>query len=634
MDSPRDILQRYWGYPDFRGVQRPIIDRILAGKDTLGLMPTGGGKSLTYQVPGLILEGTCIVITPLIALMNDQVRGLKNHSIPAAALHSGLTGAEQRLVLDNMVLGAYCFVYIAPERLRSPLFLDKLSRTKVSLIAVDEAHCISQWGYDFRPDYLHIVDIRDRLPSVPLLALTATAPPRVLDDIQRLLRFPIGENVIRMSFARKNLSYVVRKTVNKNEELIHILHSVDGAAVVYTRSRRKTAEIAAMLKEKKISATFFHAGLSGTDKAIRQDAWQEDAVRVMVATNAFGMGIDKPDVRVVVHMDVPDSIEEYFQEAGRAGRDGKRAYAVLLHDRYDIRQLHSRITSSFPEREYIRKVYDDLSSFFQIAEGAAIGRTFDFPIEQFCRVFRHNISTLTAALNLLSRAGYIDFTLYDDHASRIIFLVTREELYHIDLDPKDESILNALMRSYGNLFIEYENFEETRLSEKCGLSPDEIYERLKGMTRRRIVNYVPRKNTPKITYTTHRLDRDEVRIMPDIYENRLNLYKEKVEAMVNYFANDNTCRSQYLLRYLGEESQPCGYCDVCVEREKNEIEDDNRSQTEQTKREILNRLNQNHTLSLSALYSEGWKRENIVKAAQELMSEEIIKYDGGNIVLT
>lgn len=564
MTDFREILRSYWGYPDFRGIQRDIIESIAAGRDTLGLMPTGGGKSITFQVPTLAAEGMCLVVTPLIALMKDQVENLRRRDIRAAAVYSGQTKTEILNTLDNAVFGAYKFLYISPERLATQLFMNKVQRMKVCLITVDEAHCISQWGYDFRPHYLRIAEIRQFLPDVPVLALTATATTEVVNDIQEKLGFA-QPNVFKMSFARDNLHYFVRPTGNKEEEMLHILKSVKGSAIVYTRNRRKTREIAQFLKASGIEALYFHAGLTSLDKDVRQRAWQTDEVRVMVATNAFGMGIDKPDVRLVIHMDVPDSIEAYFQEAGRGGRDGQTAYAVLLTDRGDAQRLQSRVPQTFPDRDYIRKVYADLASFYQIAEGEAEGRTFDFNIDRFCRTFHHYPTVAVSALQLLTRAGYIHFSLEDENSSRVMFLVRRDELYDIDyLSPDEEELLNALMRQNGGFFVDYVAIEEDRLADTCNTTPAKVYDTLCALTRKRIVNYVPHKDVAQITYTTRRIDTQYIEISRDIYEVRKQNYVRRIQAMVGYITEQSECRSRYLLRYFDDEGTDCGHCDVCL----------------------------------------------------------------------
>ena len=504
MTDYRKILKQYWGYDNFRGIQEDIIRSIGEGRDTLGLMPTGGGKSITFQVPALAQEGLCLVITPLIALMKDQVRNLRERGIKATAIYSGMTREEIVIALENCIFGNYKFLYVSPERLDTEIFQIKLRSMHVSLITVDESHCISQWGYDFRPAYLKIADIRQLLPGVPVIALTATATPEVVSDIQQRLQFR-QENVFRMSFERKNLAYVVRHTEDKESELLHILQHVDGSGIVYTRNRKKTKEISLFLNRNHITATFYHAGLNDETKDSRQKAWLKGEFRVMVATNAFGMGIDKPDVRVVIHADVPDSPEAYFQEAGRAGRDGMKAYAVLLFCARDKITLKQRVSDTFPEKSYIRKIYEDINFYYQMAMGDGRGCTFAFNIDEFCRNFKHFPVQTDSALKILTRAGYLEYTDEQDNASRIMFTITKEELYRIREQSEDtEKLLRILLRSYTGLFTDYAYISEDNLSTRSGLSKQQIYETLLSLSRQHILHYIPAKKTPYIIYTRER----------------------------------------------------------------------------------------------------------------------------------
>lgn len=559
------ILRQYWGHSAFRGIQRDIIESIGSGHDTLGLMPTGGGKSITFQVPALAAEGVCIVITPLIALMKDQVYNLRRRGILAAAIYSGMTRHEILRTLENCILGSTKVLYVSPERIASELFKTKLRHMKVSFITVDEAHCISQWGYDFRPSYLHIADIRQIKPEAPLLALTATATRQVADDIQEKLKFKDG-NMFRMSFERKNLAYIVRHATDKRGEMLHILRSVRGSAIVYVRSRKRASEISGWLEENGVEATFYHAGLEHSVKDERQKLWHDDVKRVMVATNAFGMGIDKPDVRVVIHFDCPSSLEAYFQEAGRAGRDGMKSYAVMLYNGSDDTKLQKRIADEFPEKEYIRGVYDHLAGFFQIAVNNGCGHTFMFDIRKFCRTYRLFPVQTDAALKILERAGYIEYNTDPNSDPRIVFLISRDHLYMLnELSPLEDRLITTLLRNYGSLFIDYTYIDEDMIAAQAGLTSQQIYLLLKGLTQKRILHFVPRSKTPFITYTRDRVDGEDLIITRDVYEDRKEQFAKRINTVIGYATNDNVCRSRQLLRYFDEpRSTDCGQCDVCL----------------------------------------------------------------------
>ncbi len=560
-----DILHQYWGYPDFRGIQKDIIESIGAGKDTLGLMPTGGGKSITFQVPALAREGICIVITPLIALMKDQVDHLRHQGIPAAAIYSGMHRDAIVATLENCIFGRTKLLYISPERIGSDIFQIKLRHMKVSFITVDEAHCISQWGYDFRPSYLLIADIRKLVPHVPVLALTATATPEVVDDIQDRLGFK-EKNVFRMSFERKNLAYVVRQTEDKDAEMIHILQSIPQTAIVYCRSRKRTKDVAQMLTRQGISATWYHAGLEPAIKDQRQNDWQNDRIRVIVATNAFGMGIDKPDVRVVIHIDCPSSLEAYFQEAGRAGRDGKKSYAVLLYNGNDNRVLQKRIEDTFPPKEYIQTVYEHLAYFYQIGVGSGDGCTFEFPIDKFCTTFKHFPIRASAALTILQRAGYIDYEQNPDTKARVRFLLNRDDLYRLDaLSDKENEVVTALLRNYGGLFSDYGYVDESYIAQEAGLDRNQTYMILVNLSKKRIINFIPRKNTPLVRYRSDRIDGADVILDRSVYEDRKEQFVKRIRSVIDYAQNGRICRSRQLLLYFGEKkSADCGQCDVCL----------------------------------------------------------------------
>ena len=565
MNKYQEILKQYWGYDSFRDLQEEIITSIGEGKDTLGLMPTGGGKSITFQVPALAQEGICIVITPLIALMKDQVQNLRKRGIKALAVYSGMTRQEILTALENCIFGDYKFLYISPERLDTDIFRTKLRSMKVSMITVDESHCISQWGYDFRPAYLKIAEIRALLPGIPVLALTATATPEVVKDIQARLDFR-EENVFRMSFERKNLAYMVRQTDNKTQELLHILRKVPGSAIIYVRNRRRTKEITELLVNEDITADFYHAGLDNAVKDLRQKRWQSGEVRVMVATNAFGMGIDKPDVRIVLHLDLPDSLEAYFQEAGRAGRDGEKAYAVILYTKTDRTTLHRRVVDTFPDKEYILNVYEHLQYYYQMAMGDGFQCVREFNLEEFCRKFKYFPVPVDSALKILTQAGYLEYTDEQDNASRILFTIRRDELYKLrEMGTEAEALIQMILRSYTGVFTDYAYISEATLSVRTGLTREQIYNILVTLTKRRIVDYIPHKKTPYIIYTRERLDLRFLHIPPIVYEERKARYEARIKAMEEYVTTENVCRSRMLLHYFGEKNEHnCGQCDVCL----------------------------------------------------------------------
>ena len=623
-----EILKQHWGYDNFRGIQEEIIQSIGQGKDTLGLMPTGGGKSITFQVPALAKEGLCIVITPLIALMKDQVRNLKERGIKAVAVYSGMTREEILVALENCIFGDYKFLYVSPERLDTEIFQTKLRRMNICMITVDEAHCISQWGYDFRPAYLKIAEIRQMLPEVPILALTATATPEVVNDIRLKLGFREGGQTFRMSFERKNLAYIVRHTEDKQKELIHILQKIQASAIVYTRNRKRTREITELLTANNISATFYHAGLSNEAKDQRQKSWLTGESRVMVATNAFGMGIDKPDVRIVIHIDMPDSPEAYFQEAGRAGRDGQKAYAVLLYAKSDKVNLNKRISDTFPDKEYIRKVYEDINFFFQMAMGDGAGCTFAFNIDEFCRNFKHFPVQADSALKILTRAGYLDYTDEQDNASRLIFTLRRDELYKLQEYEADiEKLIHVILRSYTGLFTDYAFINEESLSIRTGLSRQRVYEILVMLTQRRILHYIPRKNTPYIIYSQKRIEKERLIISPEIYERRKESYASRIKAMIDYATAEEKCRSRMLLHYFGEKNEHhCGQCDVCLKKHESGIK---LGEFQELKERILEVLKEGPLSSVELCEKLKVSATQISPIVSFLISEEIIYLRNG-----
>ena len=628
----KEILKQYWNYDNFRGIQEEIIESIGKGHDTLGLMPTGGDKSITFQVPALAQPGLCLVITPLIALMKDQVRNLRDRGIKALAVYSGMTREEIVVALENCIFGDYKFLYISPERLDTDIFRAKLRNMKINMITVDESHCISQWGYDFRPAYLKISEIRELLPTVPVLALTATATPEVVKDIQTKLGFREDSRIFRMSFERKNLAYIVRNTESKQEELLHILNSVSGSAIVYTRNRKRTREVAELLVNNEITATFYHAGLNNDVKDQRQRSWLSGESRVMVATNAFGMGIDKPDVRLVIHVDLPDSPEAYFQEAGRAGRDGQKAYAVLLYAKSDKATLSKRITDTFPDKEYIRKVYEDVNYYFQMAMGDGLGCTFAFNLDEFCRNFKHFPVQADSALKILTRAGYLEYTDEQDNASRILFTIHRDELYKLrETDPETEKLINVILRSYTGLFTDYAYINEDSLAIRSGLTRQRIYEILLMLTRRHILHYIPRKKTPYIIYTRERQEAGRLAITRDIYEERKESYITRIKAMTEYATAEDKCRSRMLLRYFGEKNEHnCGLCDVCLSKHHSGMK---LGEFQEMENQIREQLETSPLSAATLLNRINGEREKAERVLSYLLSEEIIQSNDGILSL-
>ena len=628
MNKYQEILKQYWGYDSFRDLQEEIITSIGEGKDTLGLMPTGGGKSITFQVPALAQEGICIVITPLIALMKDQVQNLRKREIKALAIYSGMTRQEILTALENCIFGNYKFLYISPERLDTEIFRTKLRSMKVSMITVDESHCISQWGYDFRPAYLKIAEIRELLPEVPVLALTATATPEVVTDIQARLKFREG-NVFRMSFERKNLAYIVRKTDNKTKELLYILQRISGSAIIYVRNRRRTKEITELLMNEGITTDFYHAGLDNAVKDLRQKRWQSGEVRVMVATNAFGMGIDKPDVRIVLHLDLPDSPEAYFQEAGRAGRDGEKAYGVILYSKSDKTTLHKRVVDTFPDKEYILNVYEHLQYYYQMAMGDGFQCIREFNLEEFCRKFKYFPVPVDSALKILTQAGYLEYTDEQDNSSRILFTIRRDELYKLrEMGKEAEALIQSILRSYTGVFTDYAYISEESLAVRTGLTRQQIYNILVTLTKRRIVDYIPRKKTPYIIYTRERLELRFLHIPPSVYEERKARYEARIKAMEEYVTTENICRSRMLLRYFGEKNEHnCGQCDVCLSKRAT----DNLSEKsyEEVKRQILNLLSHSPLTPAETADQIKAEKEDIGQVIRYLLDEGELKMQDG-----
>ena len=616
-----NILKQYWGYNDFRSIQLDIIKSIGEGRDTLGLMPTGGGKSITFQVPALAQEGTCIVITPLIALMKDQVQNLRKKGIKAAAIYTGQSRNEIIKTLENCIFGGVKLLYISPERLSSPIFQTKLRHIKVSFITVDEAHCISQWGYDFRPAYLKISEIR-KLKPAPVLALTATATAKVIDDIQTQLAFE-QKNVFRMSYERKNLAYIVRKTNDKISELIHILSRINGSAIVYVRSRRRSKELSAILEDNGIPSTFYHAGLEPSVRDERQKLWHDNKKRVIVATNAFGMGIDKPDVRVVAHMDCPDSIEAYFQEAGRAGRDGAKSYAVLLWNNGDPDKLKKRINSNFPPKEFISDVYEHLAYFYQIGIGSGSGHTFAFDIGRFCVTYGYDSIRVDSALRILQNAGYLRYETEPDANARVHILLKRNELDRLnELTPQEDAVITTLLRSYGGLFTDYEYIDESIVATFSGLSQHETYQTMKSLSMRHIIHFIPQRKTPFITFVQDRAE--FINLPANIYDDRKTEFIKRIESVIAYASDDYICRSRQLLRYFGENIQSdCNQCDVCSKSKHDDTVED----------KIIQLLDDYEWHQLTDIMKIDASSPDLDHAIKYLVQEEIIHIDGDKISL-
>lgn len=572
MNIYQQILTKYWGHPNFRTLQDDIIKSVGNGNDTLGLMTTGGGKSITFQVPALAKDGLCLVITPLIALMKDQVANLVKRGIKAIMVYSGMTKNEIDVALENCIYGNYKFLYLSPERIGSELFKIRVQKMNVNLVAIDEAHCISQWGYDFRPSYLKIAELRDLLPDVPFLALTATATPEVVEDIQEKLLFR-KKNVLKTSYERKNLVYIVREVEDKQKYLLKIIGNVKGSGIVYVRTRRKSKEIKDFLKNNQISAEHYHAGLSNKIRTQKQTDWTRSKLRVMVATNAFGMGIDKADVRFVVHFDLPDSLEAYFQEAGRAGRDGKRAYAVLLFNSADEKKLDQQVKSNFPEISQIKRVYEALGNYFQIPVGSGKNGVFDFNIADFSSKYKFNLVNAYNSLKFLGREDYLELTEEINNPSKVHFLLDRDDLYKFQVaNVKFDGFIKLLLRSYTGIFTEYVSINERSLAQNANVHIDIVYQYLSKLNNMKIIRYIPQKKTPLIIFTEERLDQKSLFISKENYKKRKERFVSRIESVIDYATNQDLCRSQVLLSYFGEkDSNPCGKCDVCKKGSKQKL---------------------------------------------------------------
>lgn len=566
--DPEGILKRYWGYDSFRPMQAEIVQSVLAGRDTVGLLPTGGGKSITFQVPAMLLDGLTVVVTPLISLMKDQVDNLRRHGIRAVYLHSGMTRAEADYALERCRQHKVKLLYVAPERLATERFLSQIAPWHPSLFVIDEAHCISQWGYDFRPSYLKLSALRERFPDVPLLALTASATPRVVDDIVARLAMR-RETRFALSFTRDNISFLVRHTEDKFGKLLEILRATEGSAIIYTRSRKKTVDVAAMLAREGVETLYYHAGLETHEKSKRQDDWQSGKVRVMVATTAFGMGIDKPDVRLVVHYDPPSTLEEYYQEAGRAGRDGKASLAVMLVAARDKATLSRRLSQAFPDKDFIRHTYDELCRYLSLPMGEGFGAIFDFNPDAMCVKYRMPPRLVMSAIGILERSGYLEFVEEMDIETQIMIYLKRDQLYDLDLPPAEEAVMNFILRTYPGLFADLVFVNEQYIAQECGMTPLALHEILKRWRRERIIAYIPRRGTAQVLFTANRVPSDKLTFPKEVYEDRRRAMERQIAAMTAFAYDDSRCRVAGMLRYFGEEdAADCGKCDVCRARRR------------------------------------------------------------------
>ncbi|WP_304479171.1 ATP-dependent DNA helicase RecQ [uncultured Muribaculum sp.] len=624
-----DILKRYWGYDSFRPRQEEIIMSVLDGRDTLGLLPTGGGKSLTFQVPAMVFEGITVVVTPLISLMKDQVDNLRAAGIRAVCLHSGLSRAEHRLALDRCRLGKAKLMYVSPEKLQSATFIDQLRSMDVSFLVVDEAHCISQWGYDFRPSYLKISLIRELFHDIPVLALTASATPVVVDDIMDKLGFK-ERNVYARSFSRDNLSYIVRNDFDKERRLISVLTNTSGSAIVYVRSRRRTREIADMLVRNGISADYYHAGLDATEKNEKQNSWKTDGVRVMVATNAFGMGIDKPDVRTVVHYDIPSSLEEYYQEAGRAGRDGKESFAVLLVSRADKGRLTRMLSEMFPPKDFIRRVYELAGNFVNVAVGDGYNSVYEFNFALFLKTYDLPPLATRSAMRLLTQAQYFEFVEEVTMQSRVMITANKSELYSVKLDEAGERVFNMLLRSYTGLFADFVYINESVIARRADVDEQKVYETMLQLSRMHILQYVPRKSTPYLYYTTSRELPKYIDMPRSVYEEQYKRLKERIEAMKRFSFGDDDCRVNVMLRYFGEKpEEPCGKCDVCRTRKRNRLTKGDR----QSIRDSIIYMVGNAPRTLDYIVAESrYSEEDVIEAVRSLLSSHILSIDDSDMI--
>jgi ATP-dependent DNA helicase RecQ len=628
MDEIHQILKKFWGFDSFRPLQEDIIMSVVKGNDILGLMPTGGGKSLTFQVPALYMKGICLVITPLIALMKDQVETLQKKGIKAQAIYSGMTHEEIDIALNNCLYGDYKFLYLSPERLGTEIFKTRVPQMNVNIITVDEAHCISQWGYDFRPSYLKIASLRALVPGIPLLALTATATSEVVDDIQEKLGFS-RKNVMRASFFRENLIYTVKNSEDKFKDIIKIAAKIKGSGIVYVRTRKKSRDIASMLAKNNISSSYYNAGIRHQLRAQRQQEWTGGKIRVIVATNAFGMGIDKHDVRFVIHADLPDSLESYFQEAGRAGRDGQKAYAVLLYNSSDNLSVKQRVKANFPEIAIIKKIYNALGNYLKVPTGGGKNLSYDFNIGDFASTYKFNLSATYSSLKILEREGYIELTDELDNPSKVKFLLARDDLYKFQVaNVGFDAFIKLLLRSYTGIFTEFVAIDELSLAKRAGVNIEIIYQYLVKLSKLKVIRYIAQKKTPLIIYTEERLDEKALLISANNYKKRKESYTGRLNAVLNYASKSNKCRSQVLLEYFGEKnSERCGHCDVCKHQDEAEL---NRSEFDLVRDEIKSIINLEPATLDELVEKIPVKEDKIVHVIQWLLDNMYIAYDENN----
>ena len=631
MDQYTQILTKYWGYSEFRPLQEDIIHSVMERRDTLALMPTGGGKSITFQVPALATEGICLVITPLIALMRDQVENLNRRDIKAMAIHSGMTHREIDVALDNCIFGNYKFLYVSPERIETEIFKARVPRMKVNLIAIDEAHCISQWGYDFRPSYLNIANLRNYLDKpAPFLALTATATPRVIDDIQEKLRFR-ERNVLWKSFERKNLVYLVRNVENKLGYIAQSVQRNKGSGIIYTRSRKRTRELAELLSKQGVSVDFYHAGLDSEVRNAKQEKWQKGQTRIITATNAFGMGIGKPDVRFVLHYDLPDSLEAYYQEAGRAGRDGNRSYAVLLYNETDRVKANRRIQTNFPEIKEIKSIYEALGIFLQVPVGGGKFMAYDFNIYDFVSNYKFNALNVYSSIKFLQKEGYLELTDELSNKSKAYFLVDRDDLYNFQLsNEKYDRFIKLMLRTYTGLFSNYVKIDEVELARKAHVKTDIIYQYLNKLKSFKIIDYIPYRKTPMIIFTEERRDKKNLYLSPENYKELKDRYIEKLQAVLDYAASNTKCRSVQLLEYFGEkDTYRCGKCDVCNKRNELEL---SRYEFDDILTDLKGKLKVEAFTMEKLVENTGKSKEKVIKVLEWLLDhQKVIRNSEGKL---